>query len=256
MKNELTLGSLGDNEAEDLIRQTRNGNPTVNVKSEIVRRIRELTNNAPYLIQRLCSKLFNNEEEKSLSAVSFDTLNHVYHEIKKSLENSYNLLSGLQKQIFYCVSYMGPIWDYELPESIDKDSRHDELDRLCELGYLKEESDVGYSMPNYFFKRWLNENPRKQRKWYFYLILIVFLFLVNAVTIYPRFWSGFFSGIASSIVASTIISFKSKLSQIRNSRRFEILIIVIIVVLFLLLATNLASFLFEQLINHKQPTSI
>jgi hypothetical protein len=145
---------LSDHEAADLIRQVKNGKPSVDTSDDLVEQIRELTGNQPYLIQLLCSRLF--ESPGRLRAVTERDLS-IDRQLDDFLRIDYTSLSHHERLILDNIAEQEPITERRLAEHVPIG-----LDRLCshlwgleQSGYLRYKEGY-YWIANRFLYKWLN----------------------------------------------------------------------------------------------------
>jgi len=154
---EIIISRMTDDEAENLIRQTKLEKP-VSVSDENVSKIQNFTDNQPFLIQCLCGVLY---DDGRLSDVTEDSLLETFERFRLSwvFEDSYQLLSSEQKQVLLQFPEERAISVRELCEKIERPFGEMELmlDSLTKLCYIKKVNGE-YQISNYFFERWLRLN--------------------------------------------------------------------------------------------------
>ena len=154
---EIILSRLMDDEAKELIRQTKLEEP-VSVSDENVSEIQRLTDNQPFLIQCLCNVLY---DDGRLSDVTEDSLLQTFERFRLSwvFSDSYQLLSSEQKQVLLQFPEEQAISVGELYEKVKCPLGEMELmlDNLTKLCYIKKVNGK-YQISNYFFERWLKLN--------------------------------------------------------------------------------------------------
>jgi len=147
-------------EVKALIEQVQ-GDTRVSASNETISEIRRLSYNQPYIIQVICSNLFDENsgcleymsvKDKKLLDMSFGTMSN-------TIEVSYKILSSTQQKIITHVLENESINSIELHKQINLPCE-DDLCKLMQLGYLKESNDQ-YSISNYFLKRWIRDRTGK-----------------------------------------------------------------------------------------------
>ncbi|MEA3460222.1 MAG: SIR2 family protein [Chloroflexota bacterium] len=155
------LSGLTDGAAEDLIRQTHL-ETQVSVSPSTVKEIRGKTNNHPYLLQRLCHKLW--QEDGSLRQIEKDDL--IVDELLASFfQIDFDHLSPREREILLQISEGGEVDEASLQAgtSLPSSDLKALLYSLTELGYIKKVNER-FSVGNHFFAQWLSDNRERLRK--------------------------------------------------------------------------------------------
>ena len=154
-----TLGSLEPEAAEALIVQTQAPEDSqVHAAAAIVEVITRATNGHPFLLQILCSRLF--DEEGGLRPPS-DVDVRVDPILAGFFEHDFRQLSQTDRRIVLAVHRAGPTAQAELA-AIDGDNAAELVQRLCNLealGYLRRPADAAdesITIGNLFLASWLD----------------------------------------------------------------------------------------------------
>ena len=153
-----TLGSLDLEAAEALILQTQApGDSQVHAAAEIVEAITRATNDHPFLLQILCSRLF--VEDGALRPPSAEDM-RVDPILAGFFEHDFRQLSQTDRRIVLAVHRAGPTAEAELA-AIDGDNAAElgqRLRNLEALGYLRRPaaSDESITIGNLFLGSWLD----------------------------------------------------------------------------------------------------
>lgn len=154
---EMTLSRLEDDEAESLIRQIDSeGKSAIEVSDKTVSETQRLTDNQPFLIQCLCSVLYDDGRlldvtEQHLKQVSESfPLSGVFFDLCK-------YLSPKQQRVVMQLRETQTMSESELSEKTGLPSYEIKLDlrELMRLCYIKK-LDEKYQISNFFFKQWLH----------------------------------------------------------------------------------------------------
>ena len=156
----LFVSSITDVDADALIAQSRTGRG-VQVSDEMMTEIKEKTNRHPYLIQSICSYLYDYEIDLDLAC------DYVMQQgmAEKAFADDYRYLAPVEKQIILFIYQADMATFAQIQQQVDLDT--DTLNRLLATldacGYIKG-IDGSYSMANYFFTRWLRSNEVRLRE--------------------------------------------------------------------------------------------
>jgi len=150
----LYIGRFDDPEAEALIRQCKNPDGCVQADPALVAEIMTLTGNHPFLIQWLCTRLFDSNQRQlrylTPDDQRVDTPLHLF------CQDEYNLFSLPEIQVLAQLSSSTQSLDdlhQMLPEVFGLDAMVSNLERLGTLRLCKGR----YSLANSFFTNWLKE---------------------------------------------------------------------------------------------------
>lgn len=154
----ITLGSLSDDDANLLIRQSHSSNP-LRAETGVIEKIRELTFNQPYLIHLLCYELYR---DGVLEPIAADALEET---LKQCINNNYfkdsfdKLSSWIQKLLLLEVSERISMTEDSLRKFGNKWAQSeqtikDAVKDLVDLCYLKRVDD-GLMVSSYFLQKWL-----------------------------------------------------------------------------------------------------
>jgi hypothetical protein len=156
----LFVSSLTDVDADALIAQSRTGHG-VQVSDEMAAEIKEKTNRHPYLIQSICSYLYDHEINLDLAC------DYVMQQgmAEKAFADDYRYLAPVEKQIILFIYQLDGATFAQIQQQVDLDT--DTLSRLLATlqacSYIKV-SNGSCSMANYFFTRWLQSNEVRLRE--------------------------------------------------------------------------------------------
>jgi hypothetical protein len=147
-----TLGSLAPQDAASLILQTQFETP-VRAEPEVVDAISECTNNHPYLIQLLCSRLF--EADGRLRPISDDDL-QVDPILRGFFAVDFAALTDADRQIIWLVYDATVLDERRLQEVVNEHPAqlHQRLHYLESLGYLRRVYGQ-WAIGNQFLVNWL-----------------------------------------------------------------------------------------------------
>lgn len=143
-----------DQDAAELICQINNPEGQVQVDEELQLEIMRVTGKHPYLIQYLCSRLFQTEgrlrhfEERDLV---------VSHEISTFFQSDYDSLSPSERAVCQMLSGQSSIGENQLCDALKtrRDNLRSHLDILEYLGYVTYHEEQ-YQIANHFLRTWLN----------------------------------------------------------------------------------------------------
>jgi hypothetical protein len=159
----LTLGSLTAESACALIAQgqTPPGGQWVRAEPEVVDTIADYTNCHPYLLQVLCSRLF--QDDGTLRSVTERDL-VVDPMVRGFLNHDFNSLTAVERQILLRVGEAGLIEARALQETVDEPSAevHRHIYDLENLGFLRcvhAGSGGQIAVGNRFLANWLSLRP-------------------------------------------------------------------------------------------------
>jgi hypothetical protein len=155
----LYLGGLTDEAADALITQSQSESP-VKAILELRTEIRRLTNNHPYLIQRLCYRLW--QPDNALRPLTPRDLEPDEH-LAARLRMDFDYLSDTERHILQEVCAAEGMNEPQLQEHIFHPRLSTFLHGLTQLGYLRREGDH-YAVGNAFFARWLQESADWKQK--------------------------------------------------------------------------------------------
>ncbi len=151
---------LDDHEATDLIRQAQNPEGQVQASDNLIKRIRRLTGNHPFLIQMLCSQLFQSEgrlrpiEDGDL--IVDDSLDDVF-------KSQYEPLSSDEQNILDEISEQGTASRKKLLQllAIGRNRLRSGLHSLERLGNVRH-SRAGYRVASHFLQTWLRMDQGRE----------------------------------------------------------------------------------------------
>jgi hypothetical protein len=148
------ISTFLDDEAQDLIRQTRNSEGQVEVDDPaLFEQICDLTGNHPYLIELLCSHLFR--RDGTLRPIQKEDL-MAETQVSLFCWSDFQVLSLTERLILFCLAENGPLTDRALSRRISKPLAvlDAALSTLVLLGTLRVR-EGRYQVGNVFMKNWL-----------------------------------------------------------------------------------------------------
>ncbi len=153
-----TLGSLDDDTARALITQAQADEP-VQAEPDVIAAICELTNRHPYLIQLLCSRLFQSEgylRPVEAADLVVDPL------LAGFLSNDFSLLRSAEQRLVWAVHERGQVSEAALAEATQMELAevHAILREIEPLGYLRHQ-DEQLMIGNQFLAQWLVQEGRR-----------------------------------------------------------------------------------------------
>ncbi|MGC8779424.1 MAG: hypothetical protein ACP5UQ_01010 [Anaerolineae bacterium] len=153
-----TLGGLDRESAVALVTQAQAEEP-VHAAPEVVEAICDLTNCHPYLIQLLCSRVF--QPDGSLRPVEDGDL-VVDPLLAGFFTNDFGLLSPAEKALVWTIHEQGPLDDATLAERLRRPLPEVQtcLREIGPLGYLRQ-SDGRWAIGNRFWDGWLALERRR-----------------------------------------------------------------------------------------------
>jgi hypothetical protein len=153
-----TLGRLDPESALALVTQAQ-ANELVRADPAVIETICDLTNYHPYLIQLLCSRVF--QPEGSLRPVEAADL-AVDPLLGGFINNDFNLLSLAEQRLVWAVHDQGQAGKAALAEALDMDASEVQarVQEIEPLGYLRRKDD-DLRVGNQFLDKWLSTEPRR-----------------------------------------------------------------------------------------------
>ncbi len=153
-----TLGRLDPESALALVTQTQ-ANELVRADPAVIETICDLTNYHPYLMQLLCSRVF--QPAGSLRPVETADL-AVDSLLGGFINNDFNLLSLAEQRLVWAVHDQGQVSKAALAEALDMDASEVQarLQEIEPLGYLRRKDD-NLLVGNQFLEKWLSTEPRR-----------------------------------------------------------------------------------------------
>jgi hypothetical protein len=153
-----TLGRLDPESARALVTQAQ-ANERVRADPAVIETICELTNYHPYLLQLLCSRVF--QPEGALRPVEAADL-AVDSLLGGFINNDFNLLSPAEQRLVWAVHDQGLVSQAALAEALDMDASEVQarLQEIEPLGYLRRKED-NLRVGNQFLEKWLSTEPRR-----------------------------------------------------------------------------------------------
>ena len=155
-----TLSGLDPQSAQALITQEQSTKP-IQVAPDVIEAIRDCTNNHPYLIQQLCSCLFN--KDGWLRPIAEDDL-----EVDPVLRGFFSMdyhhsLTRPERQILRVAQRSGATTEPALAQAsgCDPAEAHHRIHNLERLGYLRRVYGR-YAIGNQFLANWLEEEPASE----------------------------------------------------------------------------------------------
>jgi len=154
-----TLSGLSAQSAQALITQEQSTKP-LQVAPDVIEAISDCTNNHPYLIQQLCSRLFN--KDGWLRPITEDDL-EVDPVLRGFFSMDYHSLTGPERQILRVAQRSGAIAEPALVQAsgCDPAEARRRIHNLERLGYLRRVYGR-YAIGNQFLANWLEEEPASQ----------------------------------------------------------------------------------------------
>jgi len=145
---------LDDQEARDLVRQTKlaeSERPTIGdtVVDEILRRC----DNHPYLVQLLCKRYAEGGDlEEATESVAADRMVAYFFSV------DFDMLAASERDVLRLISERESATSGTIRLGFGDDaSLTGELERLANLGFLRRGDNREYSLPNFFFRRWIRD---------------------------------------------------------------------------------------------------
>ncbi len=156
-----TLGSLEPQDARRLILQAQESEP-VRATPEVIEAVAERTNSQPYLIQLLCSRLF--QETGNLRAPGPDDL-HVDPALRGFLEAEFQLLTPSDRQLLLEVGRAKTVEESALGQALHMSGAelHQHVRNLERLGHLRSARGGRLHLGNQFLSNWLAAEPDPAR---------------------------------------------------------------------------------------------
>ncbi|MEJ5199258.1 MAG: hypothetical protein WHX53_10070 [Anaerolineae bacterium] len=153
-----TLGALDRQSAVALVTQAQSEEP-VRADADVVEAICDLTNCHPYLIQLLCSRVF--QPDGSLRPVEDGDL-VVDPLLAGFFSNDFGLLSPAEQSLVWTIHERGPLADAALAELLRRPPAEVQtcLREIGPLGYLRQ-SDGRWMIGNRFWELWLTLERRR-----------------------------------------------------------------------------------------------
>ncbi len=153
-----TLGSLDDETARALITQAQTDEP-VRADPDVIAAICELTNRHPYLIQLLCSRLFQVEgylRPVEAADLAVDPL------LAGFLSNDFSQLAPAEQRLVWAVYDRGQVNEAALAEATQMELAevHAILHEIEPLGYVRRQ-DGQLMVGNQFLGQWLAQEQRR-----------------------------------------------------------------------------------------------
>jgi DNA-binding winged helix-turn-helix (wHTH) protein len=152
----LYIGTLSDDEAGDLIRQSHLPDPSrPTFSAPEVDRIRHQCGNHPYLIQLLCRRALEHEDlDRAIEEVAADRAVSFFFAV------DFELLSGPERTILELLAEQPGISSSliaeQLADPVDGLAGH--LATLQKMGLVATDEPGRLSLPNHFLRRWLSES--------------------------------------------------------------------------------------------------
>lgn len=149
------LSLLKRAEAINLIRQTSNPAGEIYVEENTIDEILHYCGGHPFLIQRMCDKLFDNINGRLDEFSSKNLISDI------SLDNWFKIDFGnlypLEQDILQQFSFDKPITESELKNKIGVPENHllISINELLNLGFIQEAEEKTYVIGNYFLAQWL-----------------------------------------------------------------------------------------------------
>lgn len=152
------LGGLDRPSASALVTQAQSDEP-VRAEPALVEAICDLTNCHPYLIQLLCSRVF--QTDGSLRPIEPGDL-AVDPLLAGFFTNDFSLLSPAEQALVWTIHEQGPLDDVALAEALRRPPTEVQthLRELGPLGYLRRDDD-GWRIGNRFWELWLTVERRR-----------------------------------------------------------------------------------------------
>jgi DNA-binding Lrp family transcriptional regulator len=150
------LSGLNAQSAQQLITQEQNAKP-LQVAPDVIEDISDCTNNHPYLIQQLCSRLFN--KDGFLRPITNDDL-EVDPVLRGFFSMDYHALTRPERQILRVAQRSGPTAEPALVQAsgCEPAEARRRIHNLERLGYLRRVYER-YTIGNQYLANWLNEEP-------------------------------------------------------------------------------------------------
>lgn len=152
---------LSDRDARDLILQSQlppGSRPKI--PDETVEAIREQCSNHPYLLQLLGERLLElGDLELAIERIATDQM------VSHFFAVDFEMLTETERNIIRTIGNRGEASSAELEEKlgIGSSSLRGSLQRLEQLGFIRQKVADSYSLANYFFRRWFSELPTAER---------------------------------------------------------------------------------------------
>jgi DNA-binding winged helix-turn-helix (wHTH) protein len=152
----LYIGTLSDEEAGDLVRQSQLPGESQPVFSDSeVERIRDHCGNHPYLIQLLCRRALEHEDlDRAIEEVAADRAVSFFFAV------DFELLSDPERAILLLLAKRPEVSTESVAESLGDavDGLAGRLNALQNMGLVAVDEEGGLFQPNDFLRRWLLEN--------------------------------------------------------------------------------------------------
>ncbi len=151
-----TMGGLDTPSAQALIIQEQSTKP-LQVAPDVIETISDCTNNHPYMIQQLCSRLFN--KEGWLRPIAADDL-EVDPVLRGFFSMDYHSLTRPERRVVRAAQRSGATAEQDLIQAsgCEPAEAHRRIRNLERLGYLR--CIYGrYTIGNQFLANWLAEEP-------------------------------------------------------------------------------------------------
>ena len=151
----LYIARLSEEEAQSLIEQTQLGtDERPQFEDGVVEAIRERCDNHPYLVQLVCKRYVETGGlDEAIEQVATDRMVSYFFSV------DFEMLSETEGDIIQTIARQSPVSSHALREelSLGPDALEGTLRRLANLGFIRRDSEQGFAVANYFFRRWLNE---------------------------------------------------------------------------------------------------
>jgi len=151
----LYIARFSDEEARSLIGQDQlHAEARPQFEDDVAEAIREHCDNHPYLVQLVCKRyLETGALDEAIEHVATDRMVSYFFSV------DFDMLSGSEGEIVRMIAVDSPVFGDALREepSIGSDALEGTLRRLENLGYLRRDAGQGYTLANYFFRRWLQQ---------------------------------------------------------------------------------------------------
>jgi len=151
----LYIARLSEEETQSLIEQTQLGtDERPQFEDGVIEAIRERCDNHPYLVQLVCKRYVETGGlDEAIEQVATDRMVSYFFSV------DFEMLSETEGDIIQTIARQSPVSSQALREelSLGPDALEGTLRRLANLGFIRRDSEQGFAVANYFFRRWLNE---------------------------------------------------------------------------------------------------
>lgn len=151
------IRGLSDEEARALILQTKvreEADPAFS--DEVVKRIRAMCDNHPYLIQLVCKRFLElGSLEEAIESVVSDGMVRYFFEV------DFDMLEEQEKGVIRVIAEASQATSDSILArlSASQNEVNGILQRLDHLGFIRRNDRAQYELVNYFFRRWFQDRP-------------------------------------------------------------------------------------------------